>query len=168
MQENTARTVIVTDGAAAADGGSLWIRIAVNGNASNYSLNRSLAARGTPRYNTISGEHGPLSKGERKELLALLRSIADGRAGAAGVRRGVNDTAPARRAGRVQKSLRILRSRSPPDWCVSTAVSTSVRNHGRFSCVLASLTQTRIGGAFDDARASGVASRDGTQFFACT
>ncbi|WP_431227804.1 hypothetical protein [Burkholderia contaminans] len=77
MQENTARTVIVTDGAAVADGGSLWIRIAVNGNASNYSLNRSLAARGTPRYNTISGEHGPLSKGERKELLALLRSIAD-------------------------------------------------------------------------------------------
>ncbi|VWD49972.1 hypothetical protein [Burkholderia contaminans] len=77
MEENTAPTVIVTDGAAAADGGSLWIRIAVNGKAGNYSLNRALAARGTPRYNTISGERGPLSKGERKELLALLCSIAD-------------------------------------------------------------------------------------------
>lgn len=77
MEENTVPTVIVTDGAAAADGGSLWIRIAVNGQARNYSLNRALASRGTPHYNSISGAHGPLSKGERKELLALLRSIAD-------------------------------------------------------------------------------------------
>jgi hypothetical protein len=76
MEENTAPTVIVTDGAAAADGGSLWIRIAVNGQDRNYLLDRALASRGTPRYNTISGGHGPLSKGERKELLALLRSIA--------------------------------------------------------------------------------------------
>ena len=45
MEENTAPTVIVTDRAAAADGGSLWIRIAVNGKAGNYSLNRALAAR---------------------------------------------------------------------------------------------------------------------------
>ncbi|VWC71362.1 hypothetical protein BLA39750_00557 [Burkholderia lata] len=77
MEENTVPTVIVTDGAAAADGGSLWIRIAVNGEARNYSLNRALDSRGTPRYNTISGAHGPLSKGERKELLALLRNIVD-------------------------------------------------------------------------------------------
>ncbi|MBN3830962.1 hypothetical protein [Burkholderia sp. Ac-20344] len=77
MEENTVRTVIVTDGAAAADGGSLWIRITVNGQARNYLLDRALTSRGTPRYNTISGEHGPLSKGERKELLVLLRSIAD-------------------------------------------------------------------------------------------
>ncbi|CAB3750414.1 hypothetical protein B7G54_06305 [Burkholderia puraquae] len=77
MEENTVPVVIVTDGAAAADGGSLWIRIAVNGQARNYLLDRALTSRGTPRYNTISGEHGPLSKGDRKELLALLRSIAD-------------------------------------------------------------------------------------------
>ncbi|WFN13290.1 hypothetical protein LXE92_20270 [Burkholderia contaminans] len=70
-------TVIVTDGAAATDGGSLWIRIAVNGQARDYSLDRALASRGTPRYDTLSGAHGPLSKGDRKELLALLRSIAD-------------------------------------------------------------------------------------------
>ncbi|AKM43028.1 hypothetical protein WR30_30105 [Burkholderia contaminans FFH2055] len=77
MEESAVPTVIVTDGAAAADGGSLWIRIAVDGQARHYSLDRALASRGTPRYNTISGAHGPLSKGERKELLALLRSIAD-------------------------------------------------------------------------------------------
>jgi len=77
MEENTVPTVIVTDGAAAADGGSLWIQVAVNGQARNYSLDRALASRGTPRYNTISGTHGPLSKGQRKELLTLLRSIAD-------------------------------------------------------------------------------------------
>ncbi|VWB14512.1 hypothetical protein BLA23254_00522 [Burkholderia lata] len=77
MEENTVPTVIVTDGAAAADGGSLWIQVAVNGQARHYSLDRALASRGTPRYNTISGTHGPLSKGQRKELLALLRSIAD-------------------------------------------------------------------------------------------
>ncbi|VWB97374.1 hypothetical protein [Burkholderia lata] len=77
MAENTVPTVIVTDGAAAADGGSLWIRLDVNGQARNYGLDRALASRGTPRYNIISGAHGPLSKGERKELLALLRSIAD-------------------------------------------------------------------------------------------
>ncbi|WP_321846361.1 hypothetical protein [Burkholderia cepacia] len=77
MEENTVPTVIVIDGAAAADGGSLWIRIDVNGQARNYVLDRALASRGTPRYNTISGAQGPLSKGERKEALALLRSIAD-------------------------------------------------------------------------------------------
>ncbi|HHX4057123.1 MAG: hypothetical protein ACN6QT_00765 [Burkholderia contaminans] len=77
MKENAVPTVIVTDGAAAADGGSLWIRIAVNGQPRDYSLDRALASRGTPRYDTISGAHGPLSKGERKELLALLCSIAD-------------------------------------------------------------------------------------------
>ncbi|VWB38411.1 hypothetical protein BLA14095_01568 [Burkholderia lata] len=77
MEENTVHTVIVTDGASAADGGSLWIRIDVGGQARNYLLDRALASRGTPRYNTISGEHGSLSKGERKELLVLLRSIAD-------------------------------------------------------------------------------------------
>lgn len=77
MKESAVPTVIVTDGAAATDGGSLWIRIAVNGQARDYSLDRALASRGTPRYDTISGAHGPLSKGDRKELLALLRSIAD-------------------------------------------------------------------------------------------
>ncbi|WP_230946196.1 hypothetical protein [Burkholderia cepacia] len=77
MEENTVPTVIVIDGAAAADGGSLWIRIDVNGQARHYVLDRALASRGTPRYNTVSGAHGPLSKGERKEALALLRSIAD-------------------------------------------------------------------------------------------
>ncbi|CAN0644868.1 hypothetical protein [Burkholderia cepacia] len=77
MEENTVPTVIVTDGAAAADGGSLWIRIDVNGQARDYVLDRALASRGTPRYNTIRGAHGPLSKDERKEALALLRSIAD-------------------------------------------------------------------------------------------
>ncbi|MEK7892182.1 hypothetical protein AAB992_34305 [Burkholderia contaminans] len=77
MKENAVPTVIVTDGAAATDGGSLWIRIAVNGQARDYSLDRALASRGTPRYDTLSGAHGPLSKGDRKELLALLRSIAD-------------------------------------------------------------------------------------------
>ncbi|MDN7877207.1 hypothetical protein [Burkholderia aenigmatica] len=77
MEENTVPTVVVTDGAAATDGGSLWIRIAVNGQAHNYLLDRALASRGTPRYNTISGAHGPLSKAERKILLALLRRLAD-------------------------------------------------------------------------------------------
>ncbi|OXI80556.1 hypothetical protein CFB50_18945 [Burkholderia sp. AU33423] len=77
MEENTAPTVTMTDGAAAADGGTLWIQIAVNGQTRNYLLDRALASRGTSRYDTISSGHGPLSKGERKELLALLRSIAD-------------------------------------------------------------------------------------------
>ncbi|WP_423395452.1 hypothetical protein [Burkholderia sp. LMG 21824] len=52
-------TVIVTDGAAAADGGSLWIRIDVNGQAGNLLPDRALASRGTPRYNAISGDHAP-------------------------------------------------------------------------------------------------------------
>ncbi|VWC57501.1 hypothetical protein BLA17378_01789 [Burkholderia aenigmatica] len=77
MEENTVPTVVVTDGAAAADGGSLWLQIAVNGQVRNYRLDRALTSRGTPRYNTISGGHGPLSKAERKALLALLRRIAD-------------------------------------------------------------------------------------------
>lgn len=43
MEENAGSTVIVTDGAAVADGGSLWIRIAVDGQARDYSLDRALA-----------------------------------------------------------------------------------------------------------------------------
>ena len=75
--EDAVPTAIVTDGAAAADGGSLSIRIDANGQARNVLLpDRALASRGTPRYNAISGEHGPLWKGKRKKWLALLRSIA--------------------------------------------------------------------------------------------
>ena len=74
----------------------------------------------------------------------------------------MNDAVPAAR----QKSLRILWSRPLGDWCVSTAVRTSVTNHGRFNCVSESPTQTRIGGALDGEWAPCAASRDGTQFFA--
>ncbi|AOI74890.1 hypothetical protein WS54_00605 [Burkholderia sp. NRF60-BP8] len=69
--------VIVTDGAAAADGGSLWIRISVDGAARDYSLDRALASRGTPRYDSIRGAHGVLSNEERQELRVLLERIAD-------------------------------------------------------------------------------------------
>ncbi|WP_175965383.1 hypothetical protein [Burkholderia sp. BCC0322] len=92
--EDAVPTVIVTDGAAAADGGSLWIRIDVNGQARNVLPDRALASRGTPRYNAISGEHGSPSKGERKEWLALLCSIA----------------ASAMRAGRVGAFMQVLRA----------------------------------------------------------
>ncbi|CAG9242675.1 hypothetical protein BDI4_120150 [Burkholderia diffusa] len=53
---------------------------------------------------------------------------------------------------------------------MSTAVRTSVRNHGRFSCVSESPTQMRIGGAFGAAREPGAVPadvEDGTQFLAC-
>jgi len=78
MEEDTApTTVMVTDGAAAADGGSLWIQISIDGQVRNYLLDRALASRGTPRYDTICGAHGVLSKGERKELRGWLTCIAD-------------------------------------------------------------------------------------------
>ncbi|KVD40877.1 hypothetical protein WS61_02065 [Burkholderia sp. ABCPW 11] len=77
MEENAASPVIVTDGAAAADGGSLWIRISVDGAARDYSLDRALASRGTPRYDSIRGAHGMLSSEERRELRGLLERIAD-------------------------------------------------------------------------------------------
>ncbi|WP_027781927.1 MULTISPECIES: hypothetical protein [Burkholderia] len=77
MKENISTAVIVTDGAAAADGGSLWIRISVDGAARDYSLDRALASRGTPRYDSIRGEHGLLSNAERRELRVLLERIAD-------------------------------------------------------------------------------------------
>ena len=77
MKENATPTVIVTDGAAAADGGSLWIRISVDGEARDYSLDRALASRGTPRYDSIRGAHGVLSERERRELRGLLERIAD-------------------------------------------------------------------------------------------
>ncbi|MCA8404634.1 hypothetical protein LGN09_07015 [Burkholderia cenocepacia] len=77
MEENTAPTVIVTDGAALADGGSLWIRILVDGQARDYSLDRALASRGTPRYDSIRGAHGVLSNEERRALRVLLERIAD-------------------------------------------------------------------------------------------
>ena len=77
MEDKPAPTVIVTDVAAVADGGSLWIRISVDGQVRNYSLDRALASRGTPRYDTISGGDGVLSKGERQELRGLLANIAD-------------------------------------------------------------------------------------------
>ncbi|KWO47822.1 hypothetical protein WT97_07035 [Burkholderia sp. MSMB1459WGS] len=44
MEENAASAVIVTDGAAAADGGSPWIRISVDAEARHYSLVRVLAS----------------------------------------------------------------------------------------------------------------------------
>ncbi|WP_321859713.1 hypothetical protein [Burkholderia cenocepacia] len=77
MEESAAPTVTVTDGAAVADGGSLWIRISVDGEARDYSLDRALASRGTPRYDSIHGAHGVLSEGERRELRVLLERIAD-------------------------------------------------------------------------------------------
>ncbi|OXI31215.1 hypothetical protein CFB89_17180 [Burkholderia sp. AU16741] len=77
MEENGAPTVIVTDGAAVADGGSLWIRISVDGAARDYSLDRALASCGTPHYDSIRGAHGVLSEGERRELRGLLERIAD-------------------------------------------------------------------------------------------
>ncbi|WP_423382356.1 hypothetical protein [Burkholderia sp. LMG 32019] len=45
--------------------------------ARHYLLDRAPTSRDTPCYDTISGEHGPLSKGERKNFLALPLSIAD-------------------------------------------------------------------------------------------
>lgn len=82
MEENAGPTVIVTDGAAVADGGSLWIRIAVDGQARDYSLDRALASRGTPRYDSIRGTHGVLSNEERRALRVLLERIADPAMGA--------------------------------------------------------------------------------------
>ncbi|MBR8040892.1 hypothetical protein KDW40_00755 [Burkholderia cenocepacia] len=76
MEENTAPTVMVTDGAALADGGSLWIRISVDGQAQDYSLDRALASRGTPRYDSIRGARGVLSNEERRALRVLLERIA--------------------------------------------------------------------------------------------
>ncbi|KVD99524.1 hypothetical protein [Burkholderia anthina] len=77
MEENAAPTVVVTDGAAVADGGSLWIRISVDGEPRDYSLHRALASRGTPSYDSIRGAHGVLSNDERRELRRLLARIAD-------------------------------------------------------------------------------------------
>nr|WP_243771602.1 hypothetical protein [Burkholderia sp. D-99] len=69
-----------------------WIRMAVNGQARHCLLDRALTSRGTPCYDTISGEHGLLLKGERKNLLTLPLSIA----------------APAMRAGAASAFMQVL------------------------------------------------------------
>ncbi|WP_321792791.1 hypothetical protein [Burkholderia pyrrocinia] len=91
MDEKPAPTIIVTDGAAAADGGSPWIRISVKGQIGNYRLDRALASRGTPRHDASSGADGLQSKGERQELQSLPERIGDPgmRAGIAGTFRQV-------------------------------------------------------------------------------
>ncbi|WP_423369699.1 hypothetical protein [Burkholderia sp. LMG 32019] len=60
--------------------------------ARHYLLDRALTSRDTPCYDTISGEHGASSKGERKKMRALLRSIA----------------APAMRAGAASAFMQVL------------------------------------------------------------
>ncbi|KVH58724.1 hypothetical protein WS89_01655 [Burkholderia sp. MSMB1072] len=66
MEENTAPAVIVTDGAAAADGGSPWIRISVDGEAPPlFARSRACVV------------HGVLSNEERRELRVPLERIAD-------------------------------------------------------------------------------------------
>lgn len=72
MTDATASPAIVVDCAAAADGGSLWVQLSVGGQRRNYTLNRSIASRGTPQYGEVSSEHGPLSKEELRELLLVL------------------------------------------------------------------------------------------------
>lgn len=58
--------------AAAADGGSLWLEINVGGLGAGYTLNRSMRARGTPIYEQISDEQGPLSQDGLTALLTRL------------------------------------------------------------------------------------------------
>ena len=61
--------------AAASDGGSLWIGMTENGQSAGYVLNRSIAARGTPSYEQISGDRGVLSEKELRTLLEKLLTV---------------------------------------------------------------------------------------------
>lgn len=72
MTDATASPAIVVDCAAAADGGSLWIQLSIGDQIRNYTLNRSIASRGTAQYGQVSSEHGPLSKQELRDLLLIL------------------------------------------------------------------------------------------------
>lgn len=68
---------VVINCAAASDGGSLWLQLSVGGQARGYSLYRSLAARGTPRYDEISGEDGLLKKDQLQGLLSTLEDVRE-------------------------------------------------------------------------------------------
>ncbi|WP_054312624.1 hypothetical protein [Mesorhizobium sp. 1M-11] len=72
MTDATPSPATVVDCAAAADGGSLWVQLSVGGQIKNYTLNRSIASRGTPQYGEVSSEHGPLSKQELHDLVLVL------------------------------------------------------------------------------------------------
>ncbi|MFE0016263.1 hypothetical protein ACFWXH_15540 [Mesorhizobium sp. NPDC059054] len=72
MTLTTPPLVTVVDCAAAADGGSLWVQLSIGDQIRNYTLNRSIASRGTAQYGQVSSEHGPLSKQELRDLLLVL------------------------------------------------------------------------------------------------
>lgn len=72
MTDATSPLATVVDCAAAADGGSLWIQLSIGGQVKNYTLNRSIASRGTAQYGQVSSQHGPLSKQELRDLLLVL------------------------------------------------------------------------------------------------
>lgn len=66
---------VVTNCAVAPDGGSLWLELSMDGQAQGYSLQRSLASRGTPRYDEISGEDGRLTKDQLQNLQSTLEDV---------------------------------------------------------------------------------------------
>lgn len=68
---------VVINCAVASDGGSLWLQLSVNGQAKGYGLERSIASRGTPRYDEITGENGLLTKDELQDLLATLADVPE-------------------------------------------------------------------------------------------
>lgn len=77
MTDYTSPSAVVVNCAAASDGGSLWLQLSVEGQAKGYGLHRSTASRGTSRYEEISGEYGPLTKGELRDLLSMLDTIVE-------------------------------------------------------------------------------------------
>jgi hypothetical protein len=78
MTDTTPSRAITTDCAVSPDGGSLFLQILVDDQTCDYVLNRSIASRSTSCYEEISGEHGPLSKGELRDLLVALDHPQDG------------------------------------------------------------------------------------------
>ncbi|WGS53753.1 hypothetical protein LFL96_22165 [Paraburkholderia sp. D15] len=79
MTDYTSPSAVVANCAVASDGGSLWLQLSVDGEAKEYGLHRSTASRGTSRFEEISGEYGPLTKGELRDLLSLLDAIVEHR-----------------------------------------------------------------------------------------
>ena len=77
MTDSTSPPAVVINCAVASDGGSLWLQLSVDGQAMGYGLHRSIASRGTSRYEEISGEDGLLTKDELHDLLSMLDAILE-------------------------------------------------------------------------------------------
>ena len=73
----TSPPAVVINCAVASDGGSRWLQLSVDGQAKGYGLHRSIASRGTSRYEEISGEDGLLTKDELHDLLSMLDAILE-------------------------------------------------------------------------------------------